>query len=396
MHLHVYGWRRICHSFAMVNQFQLLALRSRAGLVVSHEDAPYFSQRWSEGSSQAGFSSQAQKRLDSIKALKKASQPDWIYEIVYPFFSYPLTSRRPVAHFMVTNFGFSQNDFQAGGGFLPASLRDQDIIVTPSEWSRQKIIRFGFPQEQVHVVHHGVDSDYFRPSPESERSLIRNQLGIKDDEYCFLNIGAMSINKAIDVLVKAFARVAIQYPRVRLVLKDQSSLYGIQAQQVVQDSLRTLSTAEAAAVTQRVVIMNQNLDLDQLRALHGASDCYVSPYRAEGFNLPVLEAMACGSPVLVTDGGATDEFVKDAESKIPSALLPNRVLYEAGIREERLTTDNHFVEPNLDALIEMMSANVRRGPVRRDPRALVEAFSWPKVASDLMSLLGGQRLGSSR
>jgi glycosyltransferase involved in cell wall biosynthesis len=380
----------------MVNQFQLLALRGQAGLTLTHEDAPFFSQRWSEGSSQAGFSAQAQKRLDSIKALKRGVQPDWVYEIIYPFFSYPSSSRKPVAHFMVTNFGFSQNDFQAGGGFSPASLRDQDIIVTPSEWSRQKIIRFGFPHERVHVVHHGVDTGYFRPSPVAERALIRQQLGIEDDEYCFLNIGAMSINKAIDVLVKAFARVAIRHPRVRLVLKDQSSLYGIQAQQVVQDSLRTLSAAEAAAVTQRVVIMNQNLDLDQLRALHGASDCYVSPYRAEGFNLPVLEAVACGSPVLVTDGGATDEFVKDAESKIPSAVLPNRVLYEAGIREERLTTDNHFLEPNLDALIEMMSANVLRGPVRCDPQAVAKDFSWPKVSLDLLALLPHQGRGSSR
>jgi len=133
--------------------------------------------------------------------------------------------------------------------------------------------------------------------------------------------------------------------------------------------------------------LNQNLDLSQLRLLHGAADCYVSPYRAEGFNLPVLEAMGCGTPIIVTGGGATDEFVRDSSAKIPSAALPNRVLYDAGIREERLTTDNFFVEPSLDALLEIMSQRVAAGPVRQDTEEVSRDFSWHKVTQDLLGLL---------
>lgn len=387
MNLHVYGWRNICHSFAMVNQFQLLALMKKRGLSLSHEDAPYFSQRWSEESSQAGFSAAAKKSIMSVRLPKKPLKSGWHYEIAYPFFSFPIRSQTPVAHFMVTNFGFSQNDFFGGQGYRVENFRDQDIVVTPSQWSREKIVRFGFPADRVHVVHHGVDAEYFYPVSADERSAIRRQLGIQEDEYCFLNIGAMSINKGIDILVKSFARLALRVPNVRLVLKDQSTLYGIQAQQVVQDCLRTLTAEESAAVVQRAVILNQNLDLSQLRLLHGAADCYVSPYRAEGFNLPVLEAMGCGTPVIVTGGGATDEFVRDSSAKIPSAALPNRVLYDAGIREERLTTDNFFVEPSLDALLELMSQRVAVGPVRQDTEEVSRDFSWHKVTQDLLGLL---------
>ena len=49
-----------------------------------------------------------------------------------------------------------------------------------------------------------------------------------------------------------------------------------------------------------ISVISTSLDQAQLRALYGMADAYVSPYRAEGFNLPVLEAMACGLPVVAT------------------------------------------------------------------------------------------------
>ena len=49
----------------------------------------------------------------------------------------------------------------------------------------------------------------------------------------------------------------------------------------------------------------------QLRTLCDVADAYVTPYRAEGFNLPALEAIACGTPLIVTCGGATGNFCND-------------------------------------------------------------------------------------
>ena len=71
-----------------------------------------------------------------------------------------------------------------------------------------------------------------------------------------------------------------------------------------------------------------------------AADCYVSPYRAEGFNMPVLEAMACGTPVLTSNSSALPEVVGDAgvlvdpssEQDISSALA--RLLEDEPFRRE--------------------------------------------------------------
>ncbi len=56
------------------------------------------------------------------------------------------------------------------------------------------------------------------------------------------------------------------------------------------------------------MLIDEELTSDELAALYRACDVLVHPYRGEGFAMPVLEAMACGLPAIVTGGGPTDEF----------------------------------------------------------------------------------------
>ena len=56
------------------------------------------------------------------------------------------------------------------------------------------------------------------------------------------------------------------------------------------------------------LIFSKNMDLSTLNELYNITDCYVSPYRAEGFNLTPLEAAASGTPIIVTKGGSTDDY----------------------------------------------------------------------------------------
>ena len=83
----------------------------------------------------------------------------------------------------------------------------------------------------------------------------------------------------------------------------------------------------------------------KMAQIYGAADAYVSAYRAEGFNLPVLEAAACGLPVICTEGGSTDDFVGDAFAlKIKSRLLPIVIDDQIG----------DILEPDVGHLFELM------------------------------------------
>ncbi len=246
---------------------------------------------------------------------------------------------------------------------------------------------YGFREGSVRVVHHGVDPKVFYPIPPDQRVAMRLAIGLQADEFCFLNVGALSVNKGLDVLVRAFAIVARRKPNARLLIKDQGYLYGATAQNVLQGIFGQMAPQDAELVASKTIALGGNLSVEQLRLLYGAADCYVSPYRAEGFNLPVLEAMACGSPILVSEGGATDDFVFSREQKISCRKTHNRHLDSLGVSDDRLHIDTSFLEPDLECLVTKMTDAVDRGYLRNPVSDVAQQFSWSKVTQDLLSVL---------
>jgi glycosyltransferase involved in cell wall biosynthesis len=96
-------------------------------------------------------------------------------------------------------------------------------IITPSNWSREGFIRSGASPEQVFVVPHGVDQSIYRPLPDDQRVAARKENNWEG--FVFLSVGAMTANKGLIPLLKAFAAVASRYPDVRLVMKGIDALY---------------------------------------------------------------------------------------------------------------------------------------------------------------------------
>jgi len=112
-----------------------------------------------------------------------------------------------------------------------------------------------------------------------------------------------------------------------LLIKDQQALYGLSAVGMMKDLLAEGRIELDNASVESIRVLPHTLSIEQLRTLYNVADYYVSPYRAEGFNLPVIEAIACGTKVIVTDGGATDDFCDANTSvKIPSRLRTNETI----------------------------------------------------------------------
>lgn len=383
--LWVQGWIGINHSYAMVNQYQLLALAQIPDFRLSYTELPMFDPRWSKATLAAGFSPQERSVLESFTE-HGSELADAIYRIHTP--NTLDIAANQVMTFMVTEFGLDDRWFVSGID-VPAAISRYcsagNLVITPSLWSRDRIVEFGFPTDCIYVVPHGVDTRRFTPMNPGERLACRAALGFAAEDVVFLNVGAPMWNKGMDLLFEAFFKVRKKYKNAKLLVKDQQALYGYSAVSMIQSLVASGRVALDADDIAAVRLIPNTLTLEQLRGLYGVADAYVSPYRAEGFNLPVIEAIACGTPVIVTAGGATDDFCNDKVS----IKIPSTVHYNSQIQGHNIGA---HLEPDSKALVEVMGKVAQDGgAVRADfafGRAdVLQTFSWQRAAALIHALI---------
>lgn len=383
------GWRDLCHSYALVNQYQILELLRRTDVALSFNELPLFNPDWARGNGVAGFSAEEQFLINALPA-PDGGAVDCVYRISSPVVPGRDDDVRRTLTFMITELGFTPDNIAAGPERYGFFTREGNSIVTPSNWSRDLLVDFGFPAEKVHLVPLGVDTNIFAPLPGPSRASSRAALGIADDETLFVNVGGAFWNKGIDLILRAFAILHAQGRKVRLILKDMRDVYGVTVEQRLAELAQGMPYLASEELRAAISVVSTPLSRAQLRSLYSIADAYLSPYRAEGFNMPVLEALACGTPVIVTAGGATDDFCPPGVGwHLPGTAC---VLDSA-----TAPLPNRYIEPDFDALVNAMD-EVARG-LRPNPvgfaqarAGVLERFSWASAANALVALARGAAL----
>jgi len=375
-HLVVEGWRTSCHSYALVNQHQLLHLARNPRLRVSHVDVPFCLPHWAQ--LDGGFPDADKAALTALPAPRE-STADAIYRISYPLRIHSGAAGRV---FVFGTCEFQRFDETAFCG--PSGTR-QDIdfgaveIVTPSAWSRKGFVAAGFNPERIHVIPHGAAPERFKPLSVAERKARRADLEISEDAFVFLNVGAMTWNKGTAPLLAAFATYHRHHPRAVLVLKGADALYGNLMHEVFAHAAKLNPRVNDQAVLGALRYVPMNLAQRDMAALYGLADVYASPYRAEGFNLPALEALASGIPAIVTEGGATDDFCPESLCARVKATPSSAQI-------------GNYLEPDLNSIVQCMEEVTEnrdfRAKVRVDgPRWVADRFSWSRVSTALADLI---------
>ena len=380
----VHGWKDINHSFSIVNQNQLLQLANNSNVNLFHYEDDKYNPEWNNKKNSSGLSVEYDNILNKIKIpINDDYYNSVIYSISFPFLNYKLKFNEKIINFMVTEFGITEKDLYGGINSISQFNETDNFIVTPSLWSKNKIINAGFNQEKIKVIPHGVDNNIFYMLNYYDRNKIRANIGINDENFCFLNISSMTWNKGIDILLESFSKVFSLYPKSKLILKDQSNLYGIKVQDHILQFINKNINYNSSNLIDAIIIINQNLTASELNSLYNIADCYVSPYRAEGFNIPVMESMACGTPVIVTQGGSTDDFVYNnienwyiiESSKVPNTQLPKQFLNEA------IYNDFHL-KPNIDSLIHNMISSINSNKKNINmSTSIKEHFNWSVISN---------------
>ena len=377
----VQGWTGINHSYAMVNQYQLLELVKDTSIHVWTQEMSLYDPRWTREKNGSGFSEHESAVLAALPTYTGANV-DAVYRIHSP--NTLEESSAKVITFLVTEFGLDKKSFSETAD-IGSYCRNDNLIVTPSNWSRDRIVEFGFTPQNVFVIPHGVDGNKFSPLSESERLAARNALGYTSDDIVFLNVGAPIWNKGMDIVIEAFFTARKTNKNLRLLIKDQQALYGLSALGMVKNLLADGKIELDNDSVESIRVLPQTLSIEQLRALYSVADYYLSPYRAEGFNLPVIEAIACGTKVIVTQGGATDDFCDANTSiKIPSKLRVGEHIQGTYVGAYR--------EPDTDALVQIMIDGAQKSAAAATRAQfgrtnLLEQFNWARASRLISSLV---------
>jgi len=264
-------------------------------------------------------------------------------------------------------------------GFLPEDwiepMRELvDEIWVPSKHVWKSYVKSGIPPERVFVIPNGVNLDIFNPKVQPY-PLKTNK------KFKFLFVGGTIKRKGVDVLLEAYTQVFNKKDDVVLVIKDMKKIYKSSFRQKIEE-------VESNPEAPEVLYITDELTERKMAGLYTACDCLVHPYRGEGFGLPVLEAMACGLPVIVTEGGATDDFCKKEWAYLIPAKKELAVLLGCKLVKkyaEVLEPDKKVLKSTLRYVFENYGEAQKKA--KRALEHVQRYFTWEAVAEKVINRL---------
>ena len=215
---------------------------------------------------------------------------------------------------------------------LPQALRRAKAVVCISEHSRQDLLKaFPIDPAKVHTVYPGVDHARFHSQVTLDRAWAKSA-GI--EKPYVLHVGTLFYRKNIPVLLRAVARMgdAGTWGDRQLVVGG-AEMPGLRGAEDIYKTIDELKLKDIVVLTGRVPV-------EQLAGLYAGAEALVMPSLYEGFGFPVVEAMACGTPVICSNVSSLPEVAGmaaitfDPQNDATLAVHLERVLSDEKLREE--------------------------------------------------------------
>ena len=265
---------------------------------------------------------------------------------------------------------------QLAGGYDLSSwvertaLESADAVIAVSEGTRDDVLRhFAVKPERVHVIHNGIDAEFFAPDPGTD-ALARH--GIDPGQPYVLFVGRITRQKGIVHLVRAIGSLE---PGIGVVLAA--------GQPDTPELAAEVEAGVAAAQRDRpnVVWIPEMLSREEIRQLYSHAAIFVCPSVYEPFGITNLEAMACERPVVATAVGGIPEVVVEGETGmlVPVAFDPADPMSPAD--PDQLASD---LAAAINALMADPEQRSRMGVAGR--RRAIERFSWSSIAERTVAL----------
>jgi glycosyltransferase involved in cell wall biosynthesis len=238
-----------------------------------------------------------------------------IYHVTEQALASLLLLRRPKGRVVVTVHDLFPyivyNDPQLGSPYgtdrlfyrLPiAGLKRADHLIANSQYTKQSVVEYlGIAPEKITVIYLGIEHERFRP--QSVLAALRESYGLPEGRRYLIYVGSEDPRKNLVTLVRALAQLRSELPDVELIKVGRSHFH--------RERQRLVELATQLGVRTAIHFL-EDVPEDDLPLLYNLAALCVMPSLYEGFGFPVLEAMACGTPVVYAHAGSLPEIAGNA------------------------------------------------------------------------------------
>ncbi|HEX4226465.1 MAG TPA: glycosyltransferase family 1 protein [Pseudonocardiaceae bacterium] len=237
---------------------------------------------------------------------------------------------------------------------VPRSIRRASQVIAISESTKRSLMRhYGTSADKISVVTPALDHTMFAPSTSDQIDAVRAKHGI--DKPYILSVGTIEPRKNLVGLLRAFALTSEEFnQKYALVLVGGKGWLDEQINELYEQLSKRMT-----------IIRTGYVPSDELPALYSGASVFVYPSLFEGFGMPPLEAMACGTPVITADNSSLPEVVGDAG-----------ILVEA--------TDAAQLAREMQ---ELLADPERAAELRAKGLARAQSFTWEASAKELLGVM---------
>jgi len=249
------------------------------------------------------------------------------------------------------------------------------LLFVPSDFCREIFVKCGVKRERVLVLPYGYNPHIF--NPEGESFDIKTRRGFR-----FLSVALPHKREGLDLLLEAYTEEFSYSNDVSLIIKVNYLPHKRTKPFEYADFEGMIKKAISPKGSPETLLISRIFTEEEMAQLYRSCSCLISPTRGEGFGLTMLEAMACGLPVVVTGWGGHLQFLKSKNA----SLVDYKMRRAKEIQYDCQDTKAMIAEPDIRDLKKKMRLAFEKRPSGNN-YAFLKDYTWQKIAKEFLDEL---------
>ena len=264
---------------------------------------------------------------------------------------------------------------------IQPAIQGAHQVWVPSAWGHSVLTAHGIHADRIRIVPEGVDGTRFHAHGRRPRSTAR--------PFRFLTVGKYEQRKGIDLTIEAFAQVYGNQAQAELVIKSNYFTNHREKHAALQGKISDLGL-------NNVSLLWGEMTEPQLADLYRACDAFVLPTRAEGWGLPLIEAVAAGLPIITTMYSGHTEFLQHVyDSVLPVAHVMTQIdcAEYRSYYPDSMNDWGTWAQPDVASIVLCMQQALQQehslyDHAQRNSKIIRERFSWSQSAEQALACMG--------